>query len=30
MEDPGNYAKPTTIKEKPPAEGIADYFIWYM
>ena len=30
MEDPGNYAKPTTIKKKPSAEGIADYFIFYI
>lgn len=30
MEDPGNYPKPTTVKEKPVSEGLADYFIWFL
>lgn len=30
MQDPGNYRKPTTVKEKPPQEGLADYFVFYL
>lgn len=30
MVDPGNYSKPTTVKEKPPQEGLPDYFIFYL
>lgn len=30
MRDPGNYTKPTTVKEKPPQEGLADYFTFYL
>ena len=30
MEDPGEYAKPTTVKVKPPTEGLADYFVFYL
>ena len=30
MYDPGNYDKPSTISEKPPQEGLADYFVFYL
>lgn len=30
MVDPGNYTKPTTIKTKPPQEGLADYFVFFL
>lgn len=30
MRDPGNYAKPKTIKDKPPQEHLADYFAFYL
>ena len=30
MEDPGNYQKPSTVKEKPERETLADYFIFYL
>ena len=30
MVDPGNYSKPSTVKVKPPQEGLPDYFIFYL
>ena len=30
MVDPGHYTKPTTLKEKPPSEGLPDYFVFYL
>ena len=30
MVDPGNYTKPTLIKDKPEGDELPDYFIFYL
>ena len=30
MVDPGDYIKPTVLKEKPPSESLPDYFVFYL
>ena len=30
MVDPGNYTKPTLIKDKPEGEALPDYFVFYL